>query len=72
MKTAKDFVSFREMSEHWNGPANAWHVINKEISCLRKALDLALYYVEGDATYEGVKQKVNEILTGFQPVAKKE
>jgi hypothetical protein len=28
----------------------------------KKALDLALYYVEGDATYDGVNRKVDEIL----------
>lgn len=30
----------------------------------QKALDLALYYVAGDATYEGVKAKIELILKG--------
>jgi hypothetical protein len=31
---------------------------------LIKALELALYYVEGDATYEALCRQVNEILEG--------
>lgn len=31
---------------------------------LEKALELALYYVEGDSTYEAVKMKVEAILRG--------
>ena len=30
----------------------------------KKALDLALYYIEGDATWEGVKHQVDQILNG--------
>lgn len=35
-----------------------------DLSRHRRALELALYYVEGDATYEGVKEKVSRILEG--------
>jgi len=31
---------------------------------LEKALNLALYYCEGDATWEGLKKQVDEILEG--------
>lgn len=36
----------------------------KERDRYKKALDLALYYVNGDATWEGVKMKVDKILKG--------
>lgn len=35
-----------------------------DLSRHKRALELALYYVEGDATYEGVKEKVSRILEG--------
>jgi hypothetical protein len=31
---------------------------------LKKALDLALYYIQGDSTYESVKARIDEILNG--------
>ncbi len=37
---------------------DAWREMALE---LNKALNLALYYVEGDATYEGVKEKVASV-----------
>lgn len=40
--------------------AAAW----AEVEHFRNALDLVLYYVEGDATYEGVKMKVEKMLRG--------
>lgn len=43
----------------------------EEYRRLKKALDLALYYIEGDATYEAVKEKIDKILTGIEPKEKK-
>lgn len=37
-----------------------------ELDRHKRALELALYYVEGDATYEIVKEKVKRILEGRQ------
>lgn len=35
---------------------------DKKIEQLKKAVDLALYYIEGDATYEGVKLKIDALI----------
>lgn len=49
------------MNAAWAGKVER---LKLDLSRHKRALELALYYVEGDATYEGVKEKVSRILEG--------
>lgn len=58
-------------NKSWEENNYSQEVIAKRISDLEvekyrltKALDLALYYVEGDSAWEGLKVKIDKILRG--------
>lgn len=40
--------------------------LDNDVPRLVRALELALYYIEGDATYEGVCKQIEEILNPTQ------
>jgi hypothetical protein len=53
--------------EHWNWISNSktdTEFLLSQLDKHQRALELALYYVEGDATWESVKAKIESILKG--------
>lgn len=42
------------------------HELETRIEKYKKALDLAMYYVEGDATWASLKEKIEDILGGIE------
>lgn len=55
----KEAKKFRSNLDH-----ETFMTLRADLDRHKRALELALYYVEGDATYEGVKEKVSRILEG--------
>ena len=48
----------------YNGAQADLEQLRAQLEHFKNAVDLLLYYVEGDATYEGVKMKVEKMLRG--------